>query len=845
MAEPVQFENVDLRKIMDQLNVERTVVSEQDILSLLKDSFKNNELFAKEFNQRVIIPLTQKIERKIRVSDIVIDGKKFGESVIEDLTEKTIDSVDKMAENINDQLEKAPNIKIEFNTDKLSKDLSDSLQKETKSPIKQFGKDLLKSATGISFDKFFDQTPASTKKMSKQYQRVLEGFLTNLEKAVKTQPLNINTKNGFNIGQILGDTPAMGISTWRKWDQTKRVLLKKVSDSADKFKFEKDQKLNISNLLGDSPSMGITTWMKWNDTRKELLEKIQKYAKRSLKFEEGEQKLNISSILGDAPAINRDAKRKWNDTRVSLLDKIQKYTKKMKFEEGQKLDISGILGESPAAGIITRLKWSKTRRDLLNKISTAADEAELDFEKIDISKLLGVPEEESMGMKLQYLNFRRRMFKKIEKEFESSKIDSDINTKSLLGLTGVEVLKDKVKIGKEVAEKSEFTKVEEKDKKDDGKEKKKEDKKNFHKEAETDAPQEVSVVDISPKILKKLIKGFREDISDDTTKEKEQKEQSNFIKDLLGGKGGIGSILKKAVGFKTGPGMGRLGSVSTLAGSVPIVALAAATAYGIHKYGKQANEAQKKEGETLLNSAEQQKKGMKDIKEKIDELTKQHGEDFSKPWDDLLKSNRFKKVVQGKDPLQAQSIYFRELRRMEESLSGKKGDSLQKQEQPLIEQPNIQKQEQPSIEQPNFKKQEQPIQQPEEVDIDEFDKGPVMNDYIWRKDSKPRPFSADDNILAMKDDRGFDKIVTALDSKAVNQPVQAPQNFDGLQKEIRNLANTVVTAMNKNELRDIKPMPQQSQNLGGISSDAGEVRDPAYVLRNRVWERMNRIHTII
>jgi hypothetical protein len=121
------------------------------------------------------------------------------------------------------------------------------------------------------------------------------------------------------------------------------------------------------------------------------------------------------------------------------------------------------------------------------------------------------------------------------------------------------------------------------------------------------------------------------------------------------------------------------------------------------------------------------------------------------------------------------------------------------------------------------------------------------NDFIWRKDQKIQKFAPTDNIIGVKNDKQFGELVKLL--KDAKKPVDA--NNNQLQNDITKLImalNRTIVALNEAASNMSKPSNHPtsvSADLPGIPLDAGDVRDPAYTLRTRAWDRIRKGYVVL
>lgn len=123
---------------------------------------------------------------------------------------------------------------------------------------------------------------------------------------------------------------------------------------------------------------------------------------------------------------------------------------------------------------------------------------------------------------------------------------------------------------------------------------------------------------------------------------------------------------------------------------------------------------------------------------------------------------------------------------------------------------------------------------------------PLYGDVIWRAGQEPIRVNELDNIIGVKDKTLFNKLASLVEGKSGisntnDQLVTVIRHqstvFDKLGEIIRNL-----------DSQQVQPRAQQpysAQPLPGITSSAGDSRDPAYILRGRVWDRLRDMYILV
>jgi len=122
-------------------------------------------------------------------------------------------------------------------------------------------------------------------------------------------------------------------------------------------------------------------------------------------------------------------------------------------------------------------------------------------------------------------------------------------------------------------------------------------------------------------------------------------------------------------------------------------------------------------------------------------------------------------------------------------------------------------------------------------------------DFIWRQGEPIQPFKPTDNIIATEDPKLFEKLLKekgteSSDFKKDFMPIFDKQvkAFDEIKRSLLTLNETV--ASKKGRMVE-EQQPYGQQPMTGVSNNAGDIRDPAYVLRGRVWDRLRDAYILI
>jgi len=296
---------------IDGTSVERVAIGADDIMELLKSSLSEGGPFATEFTQRVIKPLAKKIESKLYVSAVEVDGANLGEYINDTLKSQSQDAIDSSANTLSKQLG-------DLDISKSVEDLNSSLK-----PVFDLTNFNL---SDILISQADDADQSKIKKIRKAFMGSLE---VNISQAVKDMKLNTT----FNLSSLFGSEPkALSLLTWRKYHKLRTTLMgsltkhidsivKSASESGDTLK----NGIPLSSLLGkpDGPSDPFT-WFAYKKAQFKLLNALSKNIDGLVeKATSGEISLDLSSLLGAPPSQDPVTWIQFKLLQYKLLKKIR------------------------------------------------------------------------------------------------------------------------------------------------------------------------------------------------------------------------------------------------------------------------------------------------------------------------------------------------------------------------------------------------------------------------------------------------------------------------------------------------------------------------------------------
>jgi len=373
---PNEFENVDrVQQAITGTSVERTSITSSDIIELLNSSLQQGEPFASEFTERVIKPLAKKIESKIYVSSIEVDGASIGKYITDTLKTDSEDAVKSGSKKLADQFRD-----IDFSQSLKNIDISKSfenldLQLKPVLDLKNLDLNKILGAQAGEADK---------NQMSDLRSKFLSSIGSHVDDIVK----QIGEKGTFNISSLFGSNPKTDIlTTWRynrlvsklyaRLAKHSDVLIKNIAESEK----TKEQGLPISALFGASAKSDLYTRFKFNQVQRKLLNAVSKHTDKLVtKTMEGDVKLDLAGILG-APST-KDPLTWWKFNRLQrkLLGSLEKYVDTLSESDpaaevtNRGITLSAIFGEIPSMGFLNRMRFRRLQKLLLKKLEEKANE---------------------------------------------------------------------------------------------------------------------------------------------------------------------------------------------------------------------------------------------------------------------------------------------------------------------------------------------------------------------------------------------------------------------------------------------------------------------------------------
>ena len=142
--------------------------------------------------------------------------------------------------------------------------------------------------------------------------------------------------------------------------------------------------------------------------------------------------------------------------------------------------------------------------------------------------------------------------------------------------------------------------------------------------------------------------------------------------------------------------------------------------------------------------------------------------------------------------------------------------------------------------------QSNPLQEPQ---IKEQIPTPTKaDDFIWRPGQPVQKFAADDYIVGSKTPEGVKYLTDRAQGKSVEKTAETNKQNEMLTHLTTNI-NALITQLQTQSVTPSRTTEidksYQAQPLPGITNNAGEIRDPAYILRGRMWDRLRDAYVLV
>lgn len=240
-----QFEQ--FKQFIESASVEKTEIKANDIIEMINSSLDKGEPFATEFKEKVIKPLADKINKKIEVTPIKVDGKSIGSHINKIFQEQT--------------------------------------EKSAKSSVDQFKNKLSKLSitANLNLSSLLGQEPEKGLILSTKYKvlqwKLFGALSTNINKIISN---STNNRVLLNISSILGQTPDKDVLTSLRLKSLQWKLIKLLEVNVEKFGKSKiliKEGFTIGDILGEEPKMGLLNRMHYRRIQKILLKQLEETVK--------------------------------------------------------------------------------------------------------------------------------------------------------------------------------------------------------------------------------------------------------------------------------------------------------------------------------------------------------------------------------------------------------------------------------------------------------------------------------------------------------------------------------------------------------------------------------------
>ena len=770
----------ELEQVIDQLQneikVERTSLTSEDVYSLLKETLASNELFASEFKKRIIVPLTNEIGRKIRVSEININGKQVGEQITRDLSEAAEQSTKKAAKTIDKEIRDG------------TKDIGKKIQvSDIKIVVdeKALNRKLNKNI-GISVDDALGKTP-EIKKLSAKYQKILEDVVGDLQKS-QPRKFELGKKGIINLGDFLGVDPRSYLLTRLNWNSLQNSILQKASRAVRDTEFDLEGSYQNINKKGKT-----------------------------------RVPIDLKAFIGVDPKSYLLTRLNWNSLQNNIINKVSRAVSGVKFDLKKKIGLKEIFDMSDKSYFTTRLNWNILQNSIINNVYKAVKRVKFELEKkIGLDQIFNIDKRESLQIKHQWRGIQEKLLEEARKSIKEPKskkksLDKIVKEpKSKKKITN----KEKIiieKLPKEVREERNTLITKKKEESKDDK---------YKSLLEEEEAQKVEIVDINKKPIDSLTSSLEKMLGKVIGKKEEKKEPGIF--DKLISK--IGAGLSGLIGGAAATILGAVGKGLTAMGPAIGVAIAGAVGYELGRY------LDKKTGTSNIVSRffvpeEQTDKSLEirnRYKKRIE--SKKYGKEYKEEVSYVKTSGKYRK---------RQKEINEKIDEMEQRKQKRINFLNRGRQIPLDERErNLIIEERAKLEN-ELNEEIQRVAAKRMINRRSISAAPVK-DFIWRKGKPIQPIDERDNIIGVKSDKRFDKILNAFEKATAHPEARQPEPHRDIDILVKKINEFIEVERTRKDGGPERGSQQVFGNLEGIRDDAGEIRDPAYILRGRVWERLNK-----
>jgi hypothetical protein len=843
--------------LSDLITTDSKDLTKQDVLQLLQVGLRENQPFARYFADTVLQDIQRKFKDiKIQSTAIEVDGKAISEDINNRIQTGISKDVDNLVKDTKTSIKKAsPKIEpVELSSKKASKKEKISPAVESKSV----------DSPGMSIPSFLGVTPKMSLLTQVKYQSTVRALLDKIGLAVKGD-FQFKEASISDIlrppGSKLTDTVSY-VRNAKKWDTIQTRILSKVSKSIpDNLEFKQISLGDIfrpPNVPGAARALGavgdIKRYFRWGSIQNTLLDSIETAAKKPIAFE---KKITFSQIFGSDEKSSILSALKWNKLQNTIIEKVKKSSDNFTFAQ-----------EKPKTE-----KKEKTNIPVLK--SKPSDFKSLE-EKEPTVKVSGFTKDAIRDLhSLPGLN----KMNKVSINQEKDKKGSGLGVLGTLGLVGVGLLgggllaqvtsifNDGPFKGMQKAVGNIMT--------------------NIGKSMTTMfAPFLEKQIGGIFKGITKSIAGLAGLFSKTAAKSVLRtgkaastgllKVGGTFLKGILKKLPIIGTVISLGSAFSRiakGDFIGGLLDIASgIASIVPVAGTAISIAIDLFSAGRDL----KTGGSAAAGQGKINKSIYKVITEKLQDipiiggiikLVKGIGALSVGDW--KMAGIYLASIIPGLDliftkdnidkiAINAPTKSFSEL--FMDGIKSKIKSTLKAlpafvknpiykmlgmtEEAETVSETSLAKQDTASQQTDSrSQKKQTPVQS-----VPKVSQEPAF-DFIWRKGQPIQKFTQSDNVIATKDDKMFSKLADVLKSgqeKTQKNAQYAEQTHIDITKLIVKINNVIdaISRMNTQSAPSIRP-EQPIGQLAGILSDAGDMRDPAYVLRSRAWDRIRKGYVVI
>lgn len=267
-------------EIISNTSIDRTTISKDDVLRLLEAGLEKGDPFATEFNERVVGPLARKIESRIHVTSVEVDGSDLGQHISKTFKDTITQPTEKVA------------VSMGKSFDVLNKSFGTQLNQ------------IARKKNLIDIPDFISPDYHRQRRLKTNWQRLQNKVLVHARKAVDDSGVKLSS--GLRVGDLL--VPRDPNRRYkRQWQRLQNKILSKAEDAVqDLDLFSTDRQLSVRDFIPDRGKPSRSIRRRWNQTQLAIFDAIENSAKdiQPIEFPKMEQERGgYRSILEQSPEI--------------------------------------------------------------------------------------------------------------------------------------------------------------------------------------------------------------------------------------------------------------------------------------------------------------------------------------------------------------------------------------------------------------------------------------------------------------------------------------------------------------------------------------------------------------